>query len=179
MWAEFIHSLVDSGNQALLLMGLRDSRMGADRKHPYGYGKSVYFWALVSALGTFFLGAGVSMSHAVNELTHPHLQQITWEVWGVLVFSLAVDGYVLNKTVSESLQDKPKDVSYWNHFTKIRDPAVLAVLLEDGAACFGVFLAFGGIAASYATANPVFDGIAGVGISALLGSMGIVSAGNS
>jgi zinc transporter 9 len=61
--------VVDCGNQALLLMGLRDSRNVADRRHPYGYGKSIYFWALVSALGTFFLGAGtlccLSGSHKV------------------------------------------------------------------------------------------------------------------
>jgi zinc transporter 9 len=59
MMAEFIHSVVDCGNQALLVVGLRESQLVADRRHPYGYGKSIYFWALVSALGTFFLGAGV------------------------------------------------------------------------------------------------------------------------
>ena len=71
MMSEFVHSVVDCGNQALLLLGLQDSRNAADRLHPYGYGKSVYFWALVSALGTFFLGAGVSLSHAVGELMEP------------------------------------------------------------------------------------------------------------
>ena len=68
MWSEAIHSLVDSGNQALLLIGLRDVGRLGDSKHAYGYGKSVYFWSLVSALGTFWLGAGVSMSHSVGAL---------------------------------------------------------------------------------------------------------------
>jgi len=173
MLAEFIHSVVDCGNQALLLVGLRDSRMVADRKHPYGYGKSIYFWALVSALGTFFLGAGVSMTHAVGDLMHPSLHAITWEVWAVLIFSFSVDGYVFQKTIAEIYETKPKDVSFWKHLHEIRDPALLAVLLEDGAACLGVVLAIGGIAASQYTSNPIFDGVAGIGISTLLGLMGL------
>jgi len=173
MLAEFIHSVVDCGNQALLLIGLRDSRLDADRKHPYGYGKSVYFWALVSALGTFFLGAGVSMTHAVDNLLNPSLHDIPIEVWGVLAFSFVVDGYVLSKTISETMATRPATTSYYKHLANIRDPATLAILLEDGAACLGVVLAFGGIAASHYTGNAIFDGVAGVGISALLGVMGI------
>ena len=174
MLAEFIHSVVDCGNQALLLIGLRDSRLSPDRKHPYGYGKSVYFWALVSALGTFFLGAGVSMTHAIGDVLSPSLHDITWHVWGVLLFSLAVDGYVFGKTISELNESKPKGVSLYRHMMNLRDPATLAILLEDGAACLGVVLALSGIVATHATGNPIFDGLAGVGISALLGGMGIV-----
>ena len=173
MLAEFIHSVVDCGNQSLLLIGLRDSNMKADRSHPYGYGKSIYFWALVSALGTFFLGAGVSMTHAVGDLMDPSLNKITWEVWTVLILSFSIDGYVLKKTIAETLESKPDGVSYWKHIMTIRDPATLAVLLEDGAACLGIVFAIAGIAASHYTGNPIFDAIAGVGISALLGIMGI------
>jgi solute carrier family 30 (zinc transporter), member 9 len=173
MLAEFIHSVVDVGNQSLLLVGLRDSQLLPDRKHPYGYGKSVYFWALVSALGTFFLGAGVSMTHAVGDLMHPSLQVITWEVWSVLALSFAVDGYVLVQTVKETYATKPPGISYWKHVSNIRDPATLAILLEDGAACLGIVLAMGGIGLSHATGNAMFDGMAGVAISSLLGAMGI------
>jgi solute carrier family 30 (zinc transporter), member 9 len=175
MLAEFIHSVVDCANQALLLVGLRDSRLSADSSHNYGYGKSVYFWALVSALGTFFLGFGVSMTHAVHNVMDPSLTEITWQVWSVLLLSLVVDGYVLQQTMTETYASKPPNMSYWKHVTRnIRDPATLAVLLEDGAACLGVVLALGGIAASHVTGNPIFDGVAGIGISALLGCMGIV-----
>lgn len=174
MMSEFVHSVVDCGNQSLLLMGLRDSRNKADRLHPYGYGKSIYFWALVSALGTFFLGAGVTMSHAVGELMEPSLvHEIKNEVWGVLALSFAVDGYVLHKTISEIQDSKPPNMPFWKHVSKLRDPALLAVLLEDGAACLGIVMAIAGIGASHATAMPIFDGVAGVGISCLLGSMGL------
>jgi solute carrier family 30 (zinc transporter), member 9 len=138
-----------------------------------GYGKSVYFWALVSALGTFFLGAGVSMSHALSALMEPSLSEITNEVWAVLAMSFLVDGYVLWKTVSEIQAERPNDVSFWQYVQKIRDPATLAVLLEDGAACLGIVMAIAGIGASHATANPIFDGVAGVGISCLLGGIGL------
>jgi zinc transporter 9 len=146
--------------------------MAADRKHPYGYGKSIYFWALVSALGTFFLGAGVSMTNAVGDLMNPSLHNITWEVWSVLILSFSIDGYVLKKTIADTRETKPEGVSYLAHLMTIRDPATLAVLLEDGAACLGIIMAFMGIAASHFTGNPVFDGVAGVGISAVLGAMG-------
>ena len=173
MLSEFIHSVVDCGNQALLLVGLRSSQLSADGKHPYGYGKSVYFWALVSALGTFFLGFGVSMSHAVGQLMHPSLQDITWQVWSVLIFSFTVDGYVLRETVKDIYESKPDSVSIWRHISNIRDPSVLAVLLEDGAACLGILLAIGGISLSHTTGNPIYDSVAGVAISALLGGIGL------
>lgn len=156
-----------------MLVGLRDASNVADRQHPYGYGKSIYFWALVSALGTFFLGAGVSMTHAVGNVMDPSLQEVTWQVWGVLGLGFCVDGYVFSRTLTEIMENKPDHVSYYKQIMDVRDPATLAILLEDGAACLGVLIAFGGIAASHMTGLPVFDGIAGVGISALLGLMGM------
>lgn len=176
MFSEFIHSVVDCGNQSLLLLGLRDAGNRADRKHPYGYGKSIYFYALVSALGTFFLGAGVSGTQAWGELMDPSLHEITWHVWGVLGFSFVVDGYVLGKTVGGIKESIPKEskLKFWSYAQTIRDPATLAVLLEDGAACLGIVIAIGGIAASSSTGMPVFDGMAGLAISGLLASMGLV-----
>ena len=176
MMSEFIHSVVDCANQYLLLQGLRDSSNDADRRHPYGYGKSVYFWALVSALGTFFMGFGVSMSHAWGELMNPSLHEIGPEVWGVLGFSFLVDGYVLTKTIKEINEEVPKGQTFFGHLKTMRDPAILAILLEDGAACIGVLLAITGTACSHATGNPLYDGAAGIGISCLLGSMGVILA---
>ena len=176
MFSEFIHSVVDCGNQSLLLLGLRDAGNRADRKHPYGYGKSIYFYALVSALGTFFLGAGVSGTQAWGELMEPSLHEITWHVWSVLLFSFTVDGYVLASTVSGIRDGMPKDYkgSFLSYVRNIRDPATLAVVLEDGAACLGIAIATAGIAATSSTGLPVFDGCAGLAISGLLASMGLV-----
>lgn len=172
-----MHSVVDCGNQSLLLLGLRDSGNKADRAHPYGYGKSIYFWALVSALGTFFLGAGISMTQSVPELLYgPSLHEITWHVWGVLGVSFAVDGYVFTKTILEVKESMPSDGSttLWKHIYRIRDPAILAILLEDGAACLGILMAFSGLALTELLDNPVFDALAGVGISGLLAAMGVI-----
>lgn len=176
MFSEFIHSVVDCGNQSLLLLGLRDAGNRADRRHPYGYGKSIYFYALVSALGTFFLGAGVSGTQAWAEFMEPSLHEITWQVWSVLVFSFTVDGYVLARTISGIRDEMPKDYkgSFSHHVRSIRDPATLAVVLEDGAACLGIAIATTGIAATSSTGLPVFDGCAGLAISGLLASMGLV-----
>lgn len=113
------------------------------------------------------------MTHAVGELLNPSLHAISWEVWGVLTFSFVIDGYVFLRTVGETYESKPIGVPYWKHVANIRDPAILAVLLEDGAACLGIVLAMTGIGLSHATGNPVFDGLAGVAISSLLGAMGI------
>lgn len=113
------------------------------------------------------------MSHAVMELMEPSLSEITNEVWVVLIMSFIVDGYVLSKTISEILKERPRHLSFWQYVQKIRDPATLAVLLEDGAACLGIVMAIAGISASHATANPIFDGVAGVGISCLLGGIGL------
>ncbi|KAL7435027.1 hypothetical protein ACHAXH_005922 [Discostella pseudostelligera] len=179
MLSEFVHSVVDCGNQALLLVGLNTSKHAPDRSHPYGYGKAIYFWALVSALGTFFLGAGISMTHAVGELINPSIHsEVPNEVWGVLALSFVVDGYVFKETIQgirASMRiDGDKDKSFWTYVTtKVRDPATLAVLLEDGAACLGVVLAIGGIGLTQYTGMPVFDGMAGVGIAGLLAVVGM------
>ena len=170
--SEFVHSLVDCGNQALLLIGLRDSGLVADRRHPYGYGKNIYFWSLVSALGTFWLGAGVSLRHSIEELIDPSLADITWQVWGVLGFSLVVDGWVFGKTLQTLKESKPENISLFKHLRTLRDPATLAVLLEDGAACFGIALASAGLCLTQITGLTIYDGAAGVSISLLLAGIG-------
>lgn len=187
MMSEFVHSVVDCGNQALLLVGLSASQNAPDRNHQYGYGKAIYFWSLVSALGTFFLGAGVSMTHAVGEVMNPTVTDVTWEVWSVLILSFAIDGYVFGKTVqgmrasmrldADGGGNGTKGLTFWRYATtRVRDPATLAVLLEDGAACLGVVLAIGGIGMTQYTGLPIYDGMAGVCISGLLGLMGIALA---
>jgi len=104
------------------------------------------------------------------------LHAIGPEVLGVLSFSFAVDGYVLYKTITEIREGLPEGKSFWWAVTNMRDPATLAILLEDGAACFGVVMALAGTTASHVTGSPIYDGIAGCGISILLGTMGLTLA---
>jgi zinc transporter 9 len=115
--------------------------------------------------------------HSYHELMHPSLQEITWHVWGVLGVSFLLDGQVLVKASKKFLKDKKKGDSVWSHLQKTRDPFNLAMLLEDGAACTGVIIALAGISLSHTYQNPIYDGLGGVGISCLLGAVGIILAG--
>lgn len=100
MFAEAIHTLMDSVNQSVLLLGLRHSSAAPDSRHPYGYGRAAFFWGLVSALGTFWCGAGVTTVHGLMQLANvvrgePTEVLVNWESWAVLAASLAIDGAVL------------------------------------------------------------------------------------
>ena len=115
------------------------------------------------------------MTQAIPQLIYGgNLHEITWIVWSVLGFSFAVDGYVFTKTLIEVREDAPKDTSLYKCISTLRDPATLAIILEDGAACLGIVMAIGGIAATQAFGMPVYDALAGVCISGLLAAMGII-----
>jgi cation diffusion facilitator family transporter len=175
MMSETIHSLVDSGNQALLLIGLRNAESAADSRYQYGYGKSVYFWSLVSALGTFWCGAGISMWHSIQSLMQPsiELHAVGLETWMVLGVAFLVDGGVLYKTIQKVKKTQPPKTSLLKHILRIRDPTLQAVLMEDAAACGGVLIAVLGIGAAQVTGLAVLDAVAGCGIAGILGAMGI------
>ncbi|KDO16413.1 hypothetical protein SPRG_18062 [Saprolegnia parasitica CBS 223.65] len=109
-------------------------------------------------------------------LVHPPTPDelvLTWEVWAVLAASFGIDGYVLSRAVRELRATKPKDVSLYEHVKTIKDPFMMAVLLEDLAACTGVVIALGGIGASYVTGNPFWDSAASIGIGCLLGGVAV------
>ncbi|KAJ8611857.1 hypothetical protein CTAYLR_005806 [Chrysophaeum taylorii] len=173
MYAEAVHSAVDCANQGLLLVGLRAATTAADVAHPYGYGKSVYFWSLVSALGTFWLGAGVTVASSAGELSAPSINlDASWEVFSVLGVSFAIDGYVFSRSLRHLYETKPRGKPFLSHVASFRDPTVLAVLLEDGAACLGVLVAAGGVFAASSTGLHVLDAVSGVLVGVLLGGVG-------
>ncbi|TYZ62716.1 hypothetical protein PybrP1_008558 [[Pythium] brassicae (nom. inval.)] len=174
MLSEAIHSLVDTGNQGLLILGLRQAAGVPDKKHQYGYGRAAYFWSLISALGIFWLGAGVTITHGVQSLLHPPEQLVlSWEVWTVLGASFLIDGYVLRRAVQELLSTKPPGMSLYEHFRRVKDPFMMAVLLEDMSACTGVLMAVAGIGATHVTGNPLWDSVASISIGALLGGVAV------
>lgn len=174
MLSEAIHSLVDTGNQAVLILGLKQAAGVPDKHHQYGYGRAAYFWSLISALGIFWLGAGVTITHGVQTLMSPPDELIlSWEVWTVLAGSFAIDGWVLNRAVREILATKPPGVTFYEHVKRIKDPFMMAVLLEDLSACTGVCMAACGIGATYITGNPLWDSLASISIGTLLGSVAV------
>jgi zinc transporter 9 len=175
MLSEAIHSLVDSGNQALLLIGLRGSSNAADTRHQYGYGKQIYFWSLISALGTFWFGAGITCLQSLRDIMDPSVAVHTLgnHVWIVLGLSFVIDGFVLTKTVGKIMATKPAGVTFLQYVRNLRDPTTAAVLMEDGAACLGVAIAAGGLLATHATGHAIYDGMAGLAVSGLLGFMGL------
>lgn len=174
MLSEAIHSLVDTGNQAILILGLRQASGVPDKSHQYGYGRAAYFWSLISALGIFWLGAGVTITHGVQSLLHPPAElALSWELWAVLGGSFLIDGYVLKRTAQELMATKPKGISFYQYVRRVKDPFMMAVLLEDLTACTGVIIAACGIGATHVTGNPLWDSLASISIGALLGGVAV------
>ena len=174
MLSEAIHSLVDTGNQAILILGLKQAAGVPDKKHQYGYGRAAYFWSLISALGIFWLGSGVTVVHGIQSILEPPKELLlSWEIWCVLAASFSIDGYVLKRSVQELLATKPKSMSFYQHVKRTKDPFMMAVLLEDLSACVGVIIAGCGIGASHITGNPLWDSLASVSIGVLLGGVAV------
>lgn len=173
MLSEGIHSMADVGNQALLALGIRKSSQPPMPGFPYGFHRDRYVWALISAVGIFFLGCGVTVYHGVDSLLHPHYESGGEMIaLGVLLFSFIVEGWTL--LVAWRAANAARGSTPMLQFLReSEDPMVAAVLLEDGAAVLGVVLAAIGIGLAHFTGNPVFDSIASILIGLLLGLIAI------
>ena len=172
--SEAIHSVADTSNQALLLVGLKKSERPADALHPFGYGKDRFFWGLVSALGIFFVGAGVTIMHGIEALLDPHEVHHTWVTWAVLAFSLVLEGSALLFALRGVVHDAHKaGMGFWRYVREGKDPTIVAVLLEDGAAVLGVVLAALCILLAQITHQPFWDGLASLLIGLLLAFVAI------
>jgi len=168
MLAEGIHSAVDTGNELLLLIGERNSAKPADAKHPFGYGKELYFWALIVALSVFSLGGGLSIYHGIEALRHPEpLQDPTWN-YVVLGVSALFEGYSWNVSRKALNKVRKPGASLWQAVHASKDASVFTVFIEDSAALIGLVIAALGIALGHAFDNPYFDPAASVAIGFLL-----------
>ncbi len=167
MLSEAIHSLVDTGNQILLLYGLRRARRPADEKHPFGYGMELYFWAFVVAILIFGLGAGVSFYEGVHRMMAP--EPITRPIVNYIVLGLALvfEGGSWCVALQEFRKAKGRR-SYFEAVRHSKDPSLFTVLFEDSAAMAGLLVALIGIAAADLFDLPVLDGAASVGIGLIL-----------
>ncbi len=172
MLSESIHSLADTGNQALLYMGIRRSQRPADALFHYGYGADRFLFSLLSAVGIFVLGCGVTVYHGVHSLFHPPELRLDWVTFAVLGVSFVVEAAVLWKA-AQAVAASKGDKRFWEYVRSSTDPTVLAVLFEDAVACIGVLLAAAGILLSYTTGNPVFDAISSILIGLMMGGIAV------
>ncbi|MFY9826785.1 MAG: cation diffusion facilitator family transporter [Thermoanaerobaculia bacterium] len=172
MLSEGIHSLVDTGNEILLLLGLRKSRKPADVGHPFGHGKELYFWSLIVAVALFGVGGGMSVYEGIIHLLNPHpLKDLAWS-YGVLGCAFVSEGVSWVLSVRPLLPDIRKD-GLWKAVRTSKDPSVLTVLFEDSAALAGLLVAFGGVALGQWLGTPYADGIASVVIGLLLAGVAL------
>ena len=166
--AEAGHSLADTGNQGLLLLGGRRARRKADVEHPFGYGRERYFWAFVVALVLFSMGGLFALYEGISKVRHPHETENLIVAIGILVFAIALETYSLRTAVKEANHHKPKTMGWWKYIRTAKQPELPVVLLEDIGAEVGLFLALGGVVTAEVTGNPRWDAVGSISIGVLL-----------
>lgn len=157
MMAEGIHSAVDTGNELLLLIGEHNSAKKPDARHPFGYGKVAYFWALIVALSVFTLGGGFSIYHGVHAILHP--EPVGDPLWNYVVLGVSAlfEGYSWNVSRKELNKVKKPGANLWQAFRSSKDASVFTVFVEDSAALLGIAVALAGIGLGQLTGNQYFD----------------------
>lgn len=170
MLTEGVHSLVDSGNQLLLLYGQHRAKRLPDHEHPFGYGRELYFWAFVVAILIFGLGAGVSVYEGWKHIVAPEPLADPWIAYLVLAIAFAMEGTSWWIALREFGQAKG-DTPWWQAIRESKDPAGFIVLFEDSAALAGLIVAGIGIWLSHELADPRIDGIASIVIGLLLAAV--------
>ncbi len=167
MLSEAIHSVVDTGNQGLLLLGIKRARQPPDAAHPFGYGMELYFWTFVVAILIFAVGAGVSIYEGVHKLHNPQLIQNPIINYIVLGLAMIFEGYAWYVAFAEFKRIKG-DMSYLEAVRRSKDPTVFTVLFEDSAAMLGLMVAFLGVAGATTLDMPKLDGAASIVIGVIL-----------
>ena len=168
MLAEAIHSVADSCNQLLLLLGGRMSRRKADAEHPFGYGRERYVYAFVVSIILFSVGGLFSIYEGIEKLTHPHELENIWVPLVVLVISIALESFSLRTAIKESNLVRGKDQSWVSFVRHAKAPELPVVLLEDIAALIGLVFALFGVGLTAITGNSIFDAIGTLFIGTLL-----------
>jgi cation diffusion facilitator family transporter len=172
MLAEAVHSLADTTNQGLLFLGGARAGKAATPEHPFGYGRERFFWAFVVALVIFSAGAMFALFEGVDKLRHPHkLESVEWAV-GILLISMAMEGFSFRTAVHESKRTKG-DESWWSFIRRSKTPELPVVLLEDFGALIGLALALAGIGLAELTGNARFDALGSVAIAILLAAIAV------
>jgi cation diffusion facilitator family transporter len=173
MLSESIHSLADTGNQALLLLGGRRAKLKATPVHPFGYGRERYFWSFVVALVLFSLGSLFSLYEGLHKLEHPEpLESPQWAI-GILLFAMVLESYSFRTAIVESNHVRG-DASWVQFIRRAKIPELPVVLLEDLGALVGLVIALAAVSASAATDDGIYDAYGTLAISALLFVIAVV-----
>ena len=167
MLSEAVHSLVDTVNELLLLYGIARSTRPADRSHPLGYGRELYFWSFVVALLIFALGAGVSIYEGLNHILYPKPIERPMVIFAVLGVSLLFEGasWVVGIRAFGAAK---RNLGWWEAFRRSKDPPAFIVVFEDSAALLGLLVAAAGTAAAILTGDVRWDGAASLAIAVIL-----------
>lgn len=168
MLAEAIHSVADSGNQLLLLLGGKKAQRAADREHPFGYGRERYVYAFVVSIILFSVGGLFSIYEGVEKLTHPHELTNYWIPIIVLVVAIGLESFSLRTAIRESNLVRRPGQSWVSFVRHSKAPELPVVLLEDIAALTGLVFALFGVGMTALTHNPIFDAIGTLMIGTLL-----------
>lgn len=172
MLSEGIHSVVDTGNQILLLLGMKRAKRPPSPQFPFGHGKEIYFWSFVVALLIFAIGSGVSLYEGVIHILHPEPIESPLVNYVVLGLGILFEGASWAFALNEFRKTKGK----WGYVEAVhrgKDPSMFVVIFEDSAALLGLMVAMAGVALSQWTGILLFDGIASVIIGLLLGGTAI------
>ena len=169
MLSEGIHSLVDTGNQGLLLYGMAQAKKPADPQFPFGHGKEIYFWSFVVAIMIFAVGAGVSLYEGIHHMRHPEPMSNPMINYIVLGLAMLFEGSAWFYALKEFDQTRGQ-MGYIEAVQRGKDPSMFVVLFEDSAAMLGLLVALVGIFLSQATGLLWFDGLASVIIGLILGA---------
>ncbi|NOQ41496.1 MAG: cation diffusion facilitator family transporter [Desulfuromusa sp.] len=167
MLSEAIHSLVDTGNQGLLLYGMKRAKKPADKNFPFGHGKEIYFWSFIVAILIFALGGGISVYEGIHHLLHPQPAKSPLINYFVLSLAMIFEGVAWFFAFREFRRTKGEN-GYIDAINQTKDPSVLVVLFEDSAAMLGLLVALIGIGLTQLTGNVYFDGGASVLIGFIL-----------
>lgn len=168
MLSEGIHSLIDTSNGGLLLYGISRSKRKPDSKHPFGYGKEVYFWAFVVAIFIFAVGGGIAIYEGIHHINHPEVRDTSKIAWnyGVLIGGIVVESISFYLAFREFRKANP--TGFFGAIRRSKDAATFAVMIEDTAAMLGLGLALVFVFIGHQTGNPIWDGIGSISIGVLL-----------
>lgn len=173
MLAESVHSLADTSNQGLLLLGGKRARRAATAEHPFGYGRDRYFYAFVVAMLLFTLGSVFALYEGIQKLAEPEPLTSPLVAVAILLVAVGLEGFSFRTAIHESRPHKGEG-SWWNFVRQAKAPELPVVLLEDLGALSGLVLALLGVGLTLLTGDPVFDALGTIGIGVLLGVIAVV-----